>query len=59
VAKVGAGYRAGMEKREHSVPDDAPGVEVPDDNDEDDLRDADGLEKLGEALSPGGDDGGD
>ena len=57
--KVGAGYRAGMAKREHSVPDDASGVEVPDDNDEDDLRDADGLEKLGEALPPGDADNGD
>ena len=46
------GYQAGMEKREHSVPDDAPGVELPDDNDGDDLRDADGLEKLGKTLSP-------
>jgi hypothetical protein len=52
-----AGYGAGMEKREHSVPDDAPGVEIPDDNDDDDLRDADALEKLGEALPP--DDDGD
>ena len=46
------GYQAGMEKREQSVPDDAPGVELPDDNDGDDLRDADGLEKLGKTLSP-------
>jgi hypothetical protein len=52
-----AGYGAGMEKREHSVPDDAPGVEIPDDKDDDDLRDADALEKLGEALPP--DDDGD
>jgi hypothetical protein len=46
-----------MEKREHSVPDGAPGVEIPHDNDEDDLRDADGLEKLGEALPPDDDHG--
>ncbi len=52
-----AGYGAGMEKREHSVPDDAPSVEIPDDNEKDDLRDADELEKLGESLPPGG--GGD
>jgi hypothetical protein len=51
-----AGYGAGMEKQERSVPDDAPGVEVPDDNEKDDLRDADALEKLGESLPPGGDD---
>jgi hypothetical protein len=50
------GYQAGMEKREHSVPDAAPGVELPDDNDGDDLRDADGLEKLGKTLSPEDDD---
>jgi hypothetical protein len=49
-----------MEKKEHSAPDDAPDVEVPDDleipADDDDLRDADGLEKLGESLPPGGND---
>jgi hypothetical protein len=44
-----------MEKREHSVPDGAPGVDVPHGNDEDDLRDSDGLEKLGEALPPNDD----
>jgi hypothetical protein len=54
---VGSGYGDGMEKREHSVPDGAPGVEIPHDNDEDDLRDADGLEKLGEALPPEDDHG--
>jgi archaellum component FlaC len=47
-----------MEKREHSVPDDAPSVEIPDDNEKDDLRDADELEKLGESLPPGGGDDG-
>jgi hypothetical protein len=52
-----AGYGAGMEKKERSVPDDAPGVEIPDDNDDDDLRDADALEKLGKSLPPD-DDGG-
>jgi hypothetical protein len=52
VAHRRAGYGADMEKREHSVPDEAPGVEIPDDNDDDDLRDADGLEQLGEALPP-------
>jgi hypothetical protein len=57
VADRRGGYGAGMEKREHSVPDEAPGVEIPDDNDDDDLRDADALEKLGEALPPD-DDGG-
>jgi hypothetical protein len=41
-----------MEKKEHSVPDDAPGVEIPDDRDDDDLRAADQLEKLGESLPP-------
>jgi hypothetical protein len=55
VPPVGCGYRVGMEKREHSVPDGAPGVEVPHGNDEDDLRDSDGLEKLGEALPPNDD----
>jgi hypothetical protein len=45
-----------MEKQERSVPDDAPGVEIPDDNEKDDLRNADELEKLGESLTPGGDD---
>jgi hypothetical protein len=47
-----------MEKREHApenVPDNAPGVEIPDDN-EGDARDDDGLEKLGETLTPGPDD---
>jgi hypothetical protein len=41
-----------MEEKEHSVPDDAPGVEIPDDRDDDDLRAADQLEKLGESLPP-------
>ncbi len=54
-----------MEKREHSVPDDAPDVEVPDDvetpadDDASDLRDAHGLEKLGETLPPDSDRDGD
>lgn len=57
MAGSAAGYGAGMEKKEHSVPDDAPDIEVPDDleipaDDDDDLRDADGLEKLGESLPP-------
>jgi hypothetical protein len=57
VPRDDVGYQAGMEKREHSVPDDAPGVEIPEDNEDDDLRDADALEKLGESLPPD-DDGG-
>jgi hypothetical protein len=32
-----------MDKTEHSVPDDAPGVEIPDDHGDVDLRDADVL----------------
>jgi hypothetical protein len=32
-----------MEKTEHSVSDDAPGVDIPDDHGDDDRRDADVL----------------
>jgi hypothetical protein len=54
VAGVRAGYQRGMQKRER-VPDNAPGVEIPDDN-EGDARDDDALEKLGETLTPEPDD---
>lgn len=40
-----------MERREESVPENAPGVETPDDADGD-ARDDDALEKLGETMTP-------